>query len=284
MRKLNFGFFDDSGQPRESRILMFYSFETDERLARSGILHYHLGERRFVGPAPRPELTDGRARVPRDERPARASRRAQSEPRWPPRRPRAAARAAERVIAFFVWRDACEPHRRRRASMSTAAKGREIAPASGKLGVLLPGMGAVATTFIAGVEAIRTRPREADRQPDPDGHGPARQAHRQPLAAHQGLRAARRARGPRVRRLGHLPRQRLRGRQEGGRARDTSTSSRSRPFLETIKPWPAVFDPQYVKKLHGAEREEGQEQARPGRAGLGRHRALQEGERPRRAW
>ena len=30
-----------------------------------------------------------------------------------------------------------------------------IAPAEGKLGVLTPGMGAVTTTFIAGVEAIR---------------------------------------------------------------------------------------------------------------------------------
>src|SRR5262245_16331022 len=30
-----------------------------------------------------------------------------------------------------------------------------IRPAKGKLGVLLPGMGAVSTTFIAGVEAIR---------------------------------------------------------------------------------------------------------------------------------
>ena len=34
-------------------------------------------------------------------------------------------------------------------------KGVEVKPASGKLGVLLPGMGAVATTFIAGVQAIR---------------------------------------------------------------------------------------------------------------------------------
>jgi hypothetical protein len=57
MRNLNFGFFDDSGQPRESRILMFYSFETEERLARSGILHYHLVERRFVGPRHDSELT-----------------------------------------------------------------------------------------------------------------------------------------------------------------------------------------------------------------------------------
>src|SRR5688500_5259480 len=35
-------------------------------------------------------------------------------------------------------------------------KGGEIQPARGKLGILMPGMGAVATTFIAGVEAVRT--------------------------------------------------------------------------------------------------------------------------------
>ena len=35
-------------------------------------------------------------------------------------------------------------------------KPNSIAPASGKLGVLMPGMGAVATTVIAGVEAIKT--------------------------------------------------------------------------------------------------------------------------------
>ena len=31
----------------------------------------------------------------------------------------------------------------------------KVQPAEGKLGVLLPGMGAVATTFVAGVEAVR---------------------------------------------------------------------------------------------------------------------------------
>jgi len=31
----------------------------------------------------------------------------------------------------------------------------KIQPARGKLGVMIPGMGAVATTFVAGVEAIR---------------------------------------------------------------------------------------------------------------------------------
>ena len=31
----------------------------------------------------------------------------------------------------------------------------QIAPAEGKLGILIPGLGAVATTFIAGVEAVK---------------------------------------------------------------------------------------------------------------------------------
>src|SRR5712691_11582419 len=41
--------------------------------------------------------------------------------------------------------------------MATSATSRPvpIAEPRGKLGVLLPGMGAVATTFIAGVEAVR---------------------------------------------------------------------------------------------------------------------------------
>src|SRR3954470_9361743 len=39
--------------------------------------------------------------------------------------------------------------------MSPITKKADIRPAKGKLGVLLPGMGAVATTFVAGVEAIR---------------------------------------------------------------------------------------------------------------------------------
>ena len=39
MHNLNFGFFDDSGASRGERILMFYSFETEEHLGRSGILH-----------------------------------------------------------------------------------------------------------------------------------------------------------------------------------------------------------------------------------------------------
>ena len=58
MNNLTFGFFDDSGVSRANRILMFYSFETEDHLARSGILHYHLDEHRFVGPRHDRELTD----------------------------------------------------------------------------------------------------------------------------------------------------------------------------------------------------------------------------------
>jgi hypothetical protein len=58
MQNLRFDFFDDSGLPRESRVLMFYSFETEARLPRSGILHYNLGERRFMGPRHDRELTE----------------------------------------------------------------------------------------------------------------------------------------------------------------------------------------------------------------------------------
>src|SRR6476469_3790343 len=36
-----------------------------------------------------------------------------------------------------------------------AVKGADIAPANGKLGILLVGLGAVSTTFVAGVEAIK---------------------------------------------------------------------------------------------------------------------------------
>lgn len=57
MRNLTFGFFDDT-LPRQSRILMFYSFETEQNLPRSGILHYNVGEHRFLGPCRDKALTD----------------------------------------------------------------------------------------------------------------------------------------------------------------------------------------------------------------------------------
>src|SRR5947207_14053208 len=41
------------------------------------------------------------------------------------------------------------------ALSSSDQQGSQIAPPRGKLGVMVPGMGAVATTFMAGVEAVR---------------------------------------------------------------------------------------------------------------------------------
>ena len=57
MRNLAFGFFDDCGVASHSRILIFYSFDTEQNLPRSGILHYHVAEQRFVGPRHDGELT-----------------------------------------------------------------------------------------------------------------------------------------------------------------------------------------------------------------------------------
>jgi myo-inositol-1-phosphate synthase len=135
--------------------------------------------------------------------------------------------------------------------MSTAGKaGREIRPAEGKLGVLLPGMGAVATTFIAGVEAIRkglSRPIGSLTQMGTVRLG-KRTDNRSPLIKDfvpladlndvvfggwdiyqdNAYEAARKAG---VLNEGHL--------------------GALKPFLETVKPWPAVFDPAYVKKLTG---------------------------------
>jgi myo-inositol-1-phosphate synthase len=129
-------------------------------------------------------------------------------------------------------------------------KGRPIRPAEGKLGVLLPGMGAVATTFIAGVEAIR---RGLSR---PIGS----------LTQMGTIRLGKRTenRSPRINEF--VPLASVDDLVFGGwdvfeddayeAARKAGVLSSEhlaalRPFLETIRPWPAVFDPVYVKKLSG---------------------------------
>ena len=96
----------------------------------------------------------------------------------------------------------------------------QIAPADGKLGVLIPGIGAVSTTFIAGVEAVKRGTGRAHRIADPARHHPLGQAHRRPLADDQGFRAAGRIERPGLRRLGHLRRHRLRGRRQRQGARE----------------------------------------------------------------
>jgi myo-inositol-1-phosphate synthase len=134
--------------------------------------------------------------------------------------------------------------------MKDNAKGRPIAPAEGRLGVLLPGMGAVATTFMAGVEAVR---RGMSR---PIGS----------LTQMGTVRLGKRTdnRSPRI--ADFVPLARLEDVVFGGWDvyRDNAYEAAHkagvlspehlralRPFLETIRPWPAVFEPAYVKKLTG---------------------------------
>ncbi len=125
-----------------------------------------------------------------------------------------------------------------------------IQPAKGKLGVLIPGMGAVATTFVAGVESIRkglaspigslTQMGTIRLGKRTEGRSPKVKEF-VPLAGLDDLvftgwdpfeddmyTAARKA--------GVLERELL---------------DQVKPFLSSIKPRPAVFDRNYVKKLDG---------------------------------
>jgi myo-inositol-1-phosphate synthase len=129
-------------------------------------------------------------------------------------------------------------------------KGRTIAPAEGRLGILLPGMGAVATTFVAGVEAIRkglSRPIGS-------------------LTQMGTVRLGKRTDGRNPKISDFVPLTRIEDVVFGGwdiyeddayeAARKAGVLNHEhlealKPFLKTVKPWPAVFDPAYVKKLRG---------------------------------
>src|SRR6188508_1773684 len=126
----------------------------------------------------------------------------------------------------------------------------EIAPARGKLGVLLVGLGAVSTTTIAGVFAIRKG------YAKPIGS----------LTQMGTIRLGKRTEG-RSPKIGDVvPLSGLDDLVFGGwdifeddcyaAARtagviEPSLLERVRPELEKIRPWPAVFDQRYVKRLNG---------------------------------
>ncbi len=134
--------------------------------------------------------------------------------------------------------------------MTTTGKGREIAPATGKLGVLLPGMGAVATTFIAGVEAARqglAKPIGSVTQMGTvrlgkrtDGRAPLIKDF-VPLARLEDIEFA----GWDV-----FPDSAYEAAAKAGVIEGRHLEP-MKGFLDGIRPWPAVFDPQYVKKLNG---------------------------------
>ena len=125
-----------------------------------------------------------------------------------------------------------------------------IPPASGKLGVLLPGMGAVATTFIAGVEAVRRGISQPIGSLTQLGHIRLgkRTENRNPLISELVPLA----------KLDDLvfggwdpiPDNALTAARKAGVLSDKHVDALA-DFLAEIKPMPAVFDKNYVKKLNG---------------------------------
>ena len=132
---------------------------------------------------------------------------------------------------------------------TNTAKG-EIAPAKGKLGIMIPGMGAVATTFVAGVEAVRKG------ISSPIGS----------LTQMGTIRLGKRTDGRSPKIQDFVPLARLNdlvftgwdifednmysaARNAG--VLDVSLLDQVKPFLSKIKPRKAVFDKNYVKRLDG---------------------------------
>ncbi len=125
-----------------------------------------------------------------------------------------------------------------------------IQPAEGRLGVLLPGLGAVATTFIAGALAAKKGTAQ------PIGS----------LTQSGTIRLGKRTEGrsPLIRDFVPLsdiqdlvfggwdifPDDTYQAAVKAG-VLDTRLLETIRPEMEAIRPWPAVFDNRYVKKLHG---------------------------------
>ena len=126
----------------------------------------------------------------------------------------------------------------------------DIAPAKGKLGIMIPGMGAVATTFVAGVEAVR------EGIAHPIGS----------LTQMGTIRLGKRTEGRSPKINDFVPLAGLKdlvftgwdifeddmysaARKAG--VLDASLLDQVKPFLSSVKPRTAVFDKNYVKKLDG---------------------------------
>ena len=136
-------------------------------------------------------------------------------------------------------------------SKDTGEIGRkEIAPAKGKLGIMIPGMGAVATTFVAGVEAVRKG------IASPIGS----------VTQMGTIRLGKRTDGRSPKVKDFVPLAELNDLvftgwdifeddmyAAAGKAGvlERSLLEQVKPFLSSIKPRKAVFDHNYVKKLDG---------------------------------
>src|SRR6188472_2490668 len=132
----------------------------------------------------------------------------------------------------------------------------EIKPATGKLGILTPGLGAVATTFIAGVESVRRG------LANPIGS----------LTQMGTIRLGKRTenRSPLIKDFVSLadlndivfgawdpiPDDAYTAAKKAGVLEDRDIEPIS-DFLKSIKPMPAVFDNKYVTRIHGTNVKKG---------------------------
>src|ERR1700742_5182125 len=136
------------------------------------------------------------------------------------------------------------------AAESTAAAGSKVQPAKGKLGIMIPGMGSVATTLVAGVEAVRKGIAK------PIGS----------LTQMGTIRLGKRTDGRSPLIKDFVPLARLENLCFTGwdifednmfeaarvaKVLDRDQLETVRPFLEGIRPMPAVFAPHHVERLHG---------------------------------
>jgi len=136
------------------------------------------------------------------------------------------------------------------AKRQSSGKSNEIQPAKGTLGVMIPGMGAVATTFVAGVEAIRRGLAQ------PIGS----------LTQMGTIRLGKRtdACSPKIQDFVPLAglddlvftgwdifTDDMYASARGAGVLDRELLDRIKPFLQSIKPRKAVFDRNYVRKLDG---------------------------------
>ena len=131
-----------------------------------------------------------------------------------------------------------------------------VAPPKGKLGILTPGMGAVSTTFMAGVELVRS------------GHSVPVGSLTQMGTIRLGKRTD--GRTPKIKdfvKLAKLedlvfggwdvfPDDAYQAALKAG-VLEAKDLSKAEKFLKTIKPMKAVFDQSYVKNLHGTHIKKG---------------------------
>ncbi len=133
---------------------------------------------------------------------------------------------------------------------AAAPSAADIKPAKGKLGIMIPGMGAVATTLIAGVEAIR--------------RGMAK-----PIGSMTQMGTVRLGKrtdnnSPMIKDFTPIAKLddlvftgwdifggNLYDAAKTAQVLDNEQLTAIRPFLESIEPMPAVFDQHYVKRLEG---------------------------------